>query len=58
MAGSAGEGGASVPVGMDVESAGVDAAAPVTSATAGRFAAIRAWVNTNMEKHEDFEKKG
>jgi len=28
------------------------------SATAGRFAAIRAWVNENMEKHEGFEKKG
>jgi hypothetical protein len=27
------------------------------SATAGRFAAIRAWVNDNMEKHEGFEKK-
>lgn len=29
-----------------------------TTATAGRFAAIRAWVNDNMEKHEGFEKKG
>lgn len=28
------------------------------STTAGRFAAIRAWVNDNMEKHEGFEKKG
>lgn len=33
------------------------APAPTPSATAGRFAAIRAWVNDNMEKHEGFEKK-
>jgi hypothetical protein len=46
-----------VETGMDVEGA-VGVTTPTPSATAGRFAAIRAWVNTNMEKHEDFEKKG
>jgi hypothetical protein len=35
---------------------GASAAAPPPSATAGRFAALRAWVGTNMEKHPAFEK--
>ena len=30
-------------------------AAAKPSATAGRFAALRAWVGTNMEKHPAFE---
>jgi hypothetical protein len=33
---------------------GEAAAAPKPSATAGRFAALRAWVGTNMEKHPAF----
>jgi hypothetical protein len=33
------------------------AAAAKASATAGRFAALRAWVGTNMEKHPAFEKE-
>jgi Ribosome biogenesis protein SLX9 len=32
-------------------------AAVKPSATAGRFAALRAWVGTNMEKHPAFEKE-
>lgn len=48
------EGQSIVPaVSMDSESA---AAAPVQSATSSRFAALRAWVNTNMEKNPAFEK--
>ncbi len=31
-------------------------APPRPSATAGRFAALRAWVGTNVEKHPAFEK--
>jgi hypothetical protein len=36
--------------------ANVNAPAASPSATAGRFAALRAWVGTNMEKHPAFEK--
>ena len=45
------------PTSLPAGSAQDENVAPKPSATAGRFAAIRAWVNTNMEKHEDFEKK-
>jgi len=51
------EGGdAAVPTGGVAADGEVVAPAPV-STTAGRFAAIRAWVNVNVEKHEGFEKK-
>jgi hypothetical protein len=46
---------ASATVDVGKENAGAEKSA---STTAGRFAAIRAWVNDNMEKHEGFEKKG
>lgn len=46
---------AAVPV-QSAEGAAAPAAAPVSS-TAGRFAAIRNWVNQNVQKHEAFEKK-
>ncbi|KAE8448364.1 hypothetical protein EG329_009608 [Mollisiaceae sp. DMI_Dod_QoI] len=39
---------------MDVE--GISAAPPVQTVTSSRFAALRAWVNTNMEKNPAFEK--
>ncbi|KAH9215436.1 ribosome biogenesis protein SLX9-domain-containing protein [Leptodontidium sp. 2 PMI_412] len=41
------------------ESAAVTAptTAPVSNATVNRFAALRAWVNANMEKHPAFEEK-
>ncbi|KUJ22685.1 uncharacterized protein LY89DRAFT_664483 [Mollisia scopiformis] len=39
---------------MEVE--GDAATAPVQNATSNRFAALRAWVNTNMEKNPAFEK--
>jgi hypothetical protein len=39
---------------MDVEGSAVTAS--VQGATSSRFAALRAWVNTNMEKNPAFEK--
>lgn len=43
------------------EGTGAESAAPVAAATsnpaANRFAALRAWVNANMEKHPAFEEK-
>ena len=52
--------GAGAPVAGEEREVGgemVKVGAPV-SATAGRFAAIRAWVGENVEKHEGFVKKG
>lgn len=51
--------GSTAAVGTETRTAGMETEKTVpASTTAGRFAAIRAWVNDNMEKHEGFEKKG
>lgn len=42
--------------GMEVEGKEVEVEAKKTEVVKGRFAALRAWVGTNMEKHPAFEK--
>jgi hypothetical protein len=42
-----------VPAAMETENSPV---APPPAVVSARFAALRAWVNTNMEKHPGFEK--